>query len=381
MKKKNLPELHYKPAKLYTPDKSCWEVKFWYKDPLTDKFKLFKRRVKSMTSENERYKLGKQIEKAINKKLDSGWSPYDKVNRSYYLHDMIEIFKLHTEKKYKNGSFRFDTRRSYISNITKFQRFLNETYSKKITSDHFDKQVITAYIDHMEFSLKNSGKTINNNVTFLKILCNFFVDHGYLSLNPVTRIRKKHEDIKKRKIIPNPHLRLIFDYLRSNNPGFYCLSLMCFYCFLRRTELTKIRVKSISLKDHLIFVPGTISKNRKDDFITIPDIFIPVLENHLNHAQPEHYIFSKNGYQPGEKMASAKQITYTWEKLKNALEFSSDYNFYSLKDTGITKLLEKGVPTIKVRDQARHHDIKITEKYTPRRTEADTIIRNAYDDF
>jgi len=63
------------------------------------------------------------------------------------------------------------------------------------------------------------------------------------------------------------------------------------------------------------------------------------------------------------------------------LNISKQYDFYSLKDTGITKLLEAGIPIIKVRDQARHHDIKITEKYTPRRTTADDTIRNIYNEM
>ena len=34
------------------------------------------------------------------------------------------------------------------------------------------------------------------------------------------------------------------------------------------------------------------------------------------------------------------------------------------------------IPTIKIRDQARHHDIRITETYTPRLTESDSTIKN-----
>ena len=44
-------------------------------------------------------------------------------------------------------------------------------------------------------------------------------------------------------------------------------------------------------------------------------------------------------------------------------------------------LLNSGVPSIKVRDQARHYDIKQTESYTTRNLIADDIIRRAKVDF
>ena len=40
---------------------------------------------------------------------------------------------------------------------------------------------------------------------------------------------------------------------------------------------------------------------------------------------------------------------------------------YSLKDTGITTMLENGVPAIDVMKQAGHHDLSITTRYANHR--------------
>ena len=44
-------------------------------------------------------------------------------------------------------------------------------------------------------------------------------------------------------------------------------------------------------------------------------------------------------------------------------------------------LLNSGIPSIKVRDQARHYDIKQTEAYTTRNLIADDTIKGAKFDF
>lgn len=72
-----------------------------------------------------------------------------------------------------------------------------------------------------------------------------------------------------------------------------------------------------------------------------------------------------------------KKISDTWEKYRKQLNIGREFQFYSLKDTGITDLLNAGVPALKVRNQARHSDIKITEKYTSRNKQSDEVVQNS----
>ena len=52
--------------------------------------------------------------------------------------------------------------------------------------------------------------------------------------------------------------------------------------------------------------------------------------------------------------------------MRAALKLSDTYQFYSLKDTGITKMISL-LNVAEVRDQARHSNISITDVYTDRR--------------
>ena len=71
-------------------------------------------------------------------------------------------------------------------------------------------------------------------------------------------------------------------------------------------------------------------------------------------------------------------MAYQWDKVRKKYGFRKEVQFYSLKDTGITDMLNAGVPAIKVRDQARHSDLRITEIYTARNNSADEVVKNIH---
>ena len=93
-------------------------------------------------------------------------------------------------------------------------------------------------------------------------------------------------------------------------------------------------------------------------------------------ANNSDYLFGED-FKPSKKQLNPKKISDTWTKYRNKYKFDSKFQFYSLKDTGIMDLLNSGIPSIKVRDQARHYDIKQTEAYTTRNLTADETIKSA----
>ena len=153
--------------------------------------------------------------------------------------------------------------------------------------------------------------------------------------------------------------------------------MVTYYCFIRRTEITKLKVSDVNLFKGFILVSAENSKNRKTEAVTIPNIFLPILAQHLTKAKNTDYLFSNNDFKPGAKQLTPKKISDEWAKFRNKEKFDDKFQFYSLKDTGITDLLNSGIPAIKVRDQARHYDLKITESYTARNKFADEMIKNA----
>ena len=87
-----------------------------------------------------------------------------------------------------------------------------------------------------------------------------------------------------------------------------------------------------------------------------------------------HYFLFSNNIMPGNVQVDRRLITIRWTRLKKELKLDKDYTFYSLKDTGITEMLDKKLSNISVRDQARHSSLAVTDVYTRHRDNADKAI-------
>ena len=62
-------------------------------------------------------------------------------------------------------------------------------------------------------------------------------------------------------------------------------------------------------------------------------------------------------------------------QMREQLRLPMKYQFYSLKDTGITELLERGVPAKYVKELADHSSLVVTERYM-HQTEAKIILKH-----
>jgi site-specific recombinase XerD len=244
----------------------------------------------------------------------------------------------------------------------------------------FNKTFVVRYLDWILYERNNSEVTYNNHLTFITNFINFCISRGWLKENFCAQIKRKKEQEKTRQIFTTDVKEKVRK-IKTINEGFYTLCMATYFCFIRRTELTKLKVKDISLATQTITIENSNSKNKKTEIITIPNSFMPLLVVHLKNANNEDFVFGSNEFQPGKKSITPKKISDTWDKFRKQLNIKNEYQFYSLKDTGITDLLNAGVPALKVRNQARHSDIKITEKYTARNKKSDEVVQNSNFNF
>jgi integrase len=69
-------------------------------------------------------------------------------------------------------------------------------------------------------------------------------------------------------------------------------------------------------------------------------------------------------YEPGgPKLTSTREWNRTWKKLNDLIGLPREYKFYSLRDSGLIYLAEKGIPIHHVMEQAGHSSLKTTSLY------------------
>ena len=82
-------------------------------------------------------------------------------------------------------------------------------------------------------------------------------------------------------VISKHDRELIFDYYKETNINFLVFCLCCYYCLVRRTELSKIKVGDLNLEKGTLWVSANDSKNNKSAHVTIPPVLKKFLINHI----------------------------------------------------------------------------------------------------
>ena len=370
----------YCPAELKI--NKAWYIEYYVKSPSTDKLVRFRNRVPQIKTKRARELYAKKMIEAINIKLYNGWSPwYENPNNNYKLiSDAFELYINKLKKEMSDGIKRPDTLRAYTSFVSNVQRYIDEKQLAIKYLVEIDFRFVNGFLDYIYYEKNNSPATYNNYLAYFKAFLEWAKAKDYIKQNATDNIKNKPKIQKKREPLTQ-EVKACIKELKNTDFHFFVACMLTYFCLIRRTELTKLKVTDIRLIESRIILDGSITKNRKTDSVTIPDVFLPILAQHLQYAKNSDYLFSTDNFKPGRKQLTPKKISDTWAKYRNLYGFDSKFQFYSLKDTGIMDLLNSGVPSIKVRDQARHYDIKQTESYTTRNLIADDIIRRAKVDF
>jgi site-specific recombinase, phage integrase family len=370
----------YRPAELKI--NKAWYIEYYVKNPSTGKLVRFRNRVPQIKPTRTRELYAKKMIESINIKLYNGWLPwYESPNNTYkLLNECFELYIKKLKKEIEDGIKRPDTLRAYTSFITNVQRYIEEKHLSVKYLIEVDYTFVNSFLDYTYYEKNNSPATYNNYLTYFKTFLEWAKAKEYVKQNATDNIKSLPKAQKRREPLTQ-EVKACVKELKNTDFHFFVVCMLTYFCLIRRTELTKLKVADVRLFENRIILDGTITKNRKTDSVTIPDVFLPDLAQHLQHAKNSDYLFSANDFKPGTRQLNPKKISDTWAKYRSKYGFDSKFQFYSLKDTGIMELLNSGVPSIKVRDQARHYDIKQTESYTTRTLTADDIIKRVNIDF
>lgn len=347
-----------------------WYIGFYAFNPGTNSMKRKKIRINFIDKVPERRRYGNALIRRVSEQLDRGWNPWIEADNAKAYHtfpDVCEHYKRYIAKLHEDGQYRQDTYNSYSSYLRNIELY-NRGKKFPITYIYqFDREFVNDFLDHIYLDRQNSPQTRDNYLGFLKTFSAFLVQHMYVKTKPTEDIScfSKRMKKKQRVVIPDEDMIRLHEYLEKKNRHYLLACYILHYCFIRPKEMSMIKLKDISLKRQTIFIGDTISKNRRDGTVTLPQKVIQLmLDLDIFSHDNEDYLFGA-GYIPNGTYRDEKQFRDFWIRyVRKDLKFPDTYKFYSLKDTGITSMLRK-YDTLTVRDQARHADILMTDTYTP----------------
>ena len=212
------------------------------------------------------------------------------------------------------------------------------------------------------FLLCDKNTTYNNYIKFYRTLWNWFIGNKYATDNYFTDMKVRRKEEKLREIIPASVRNDIKEYLlNSGQRSFYFFCQFTFKMLIRPAETFKLKIRDIDYNNRLLLLRADDAKDHDNRTYAIPDeIFDYLLQ--YKELPDKTYIFSTD-YKPGINLHDSRYSGRSWSLLRRALKLSDRFTLYSLKDTGITELLNSGVPARIVQQLAGHSSIEMTEKY------------------
>jgi len=264
----------------------------------------------------------------------------------------------------------FDHYRQHLSRMVK--RSTREDYNKRLAmlSNYCAMHSISAIEDidftqFLEWVFIDRGvapRTHNNYRTWCLSFCKWLRQQHYIAGDPLLDVPPLKEPPKVRQPLPPSELKRVRDFLNERNKHFLLAVMMEYYCFIRPDELSNIRIGDIDAKAHAIYVRAEISKNGKAEMVGLNNAVLSLMrELHVLRSPKDWYLFSVR-CRPGATKLHSRMFRDRWARVRKRLDLPKEYQFYSLKDSGIRDLANaEGI--VIARDQARHSSVAVTNKY------------------
>lgn len=355
-------------------------------DPAEGKMRRKRIKLNKIKNSAARKKYARDLMNRLVEKLALGWNPWieSEGSSSYLLFNEVpEKYRAYIDKLMSEGAYRPETHKSLASQLKNLIEYNGRKRVPITYIYQFNKDFCVEFLDEVYINRDNSAYTRDNYLAFLRLFAHYCVEKNYLKNLPTDGIRVLGRRFKgkTRSTITQQHLNKLHDYLAEEDRYLLLACYILYYCFIRPAEMVKLTLQDISLSKQTIFVRDTISKNRKNGTITLPQKVIHLmLDLHIFDNPSSYHLFSK-GLQPGKEQVSEKIFRDRWLRVRRKLNFPETYKFYSLKDTGITNMLRCN-DVLTVRDQARHSSILMTDIYTPHDVQqANELIKQYSDDF
>lgn len=256
-----------------------------------------------------------------------------------------EILLLNYHKKME-GQWRPSTITNVKSVINAFLEWLN---GKKIT-----RAAVEAFFIHLK-SIRHAT-TYNNYRQWLSRIFDDIDRPGYFINVPILKTQKTPA-----RYFQAHQIERLRRTIQQDDPELWLYIQFVYYCFIRPSrELPHITAGQILMEEKEILIYGNRSKNKKTQYVAIPDAFLPSLEFVYDMGAGEYLFPSRID---SSKPIGRNTMYERHRRVLKKLNFGKGYCLYSWKHTGAIAAVKSGVSVKELQLQLRHYSLDETDKY------------------
>ncbi len=369
MSLQNFPSFTFANSVTYLPAQlkeygSDWRIEYYCINPQTERLERkqikVNRIIKRFSSKKEARRYCQDLILHINTKLISGWNPFlQEENSNLYvtLKDACDHFLRSKSKELRENSMR-----SYNSFVVIFTKWVDKINPKMYAST-FNHILAMKYMDYVFEERNLNANSYNNQLKLANSVFNWFLERNYIKENPFATIKRKKKQDKQRILIPNETRQSISTFLTDENPQFLIVLELIFTSLIRPKEINMIRLEHIHLDKGFITIPADNAKNHHERYSTLSMSLIDKLKKLNLERFPKTYYLFGSDLQPSKKPCHQGLFRKHWYKVQKELKLPKEMQLYSFRDSGITYMLQNGIPALTVMQHADHSDLSITTRY------------------
>lgn len=352
---------HYRSPKL-KKEPNRWYIEYWYRVPEElqpeyqkewHRFRVFEDINRHKTDEYANYLL-----KAVKESLEQGYSPFEQDRKYFVMEPEVKISLNAGLDKFiaycKDKRLRVNTIRAYsaIADMLKVYFLKGNKIYEPIET--FTKDDLRQFFASHRSQWSNT--TINNNITYVRAIFNWFVKEDIITRSPALALEMLPVNVTKHKVYPTDIAEALKEDVKKRDPELYDFMQLIYYCALRPKEIRMLQVKHVVFDRQLLFVPADISKNKTDDYIPLGEDVISVLKERANKPK-DFYLFG------GEKPRSTNFFAMRYKPFKDKFKLTEDYSLYSFKHLRAIDLATAGANPYQIMKLFRHKNIDVTMTY------------------
>lgn len=360
-----------------------WYVEYSLTHPTSGK-KVNKRlyaEINKPTTHYERQLIANAIIKEYTDKINSGWRPWaenDTFEDALAYHNSKTFFpNVSCEKSYikpliadylkaKSYEVNKTSLEDYRSKFRQFAHYCEAVGALTLPLTHFNNEFILSFLK----ALHDRGlarKTVYKYQQILNGLFNYIrktkkIDIPDPFADDIPRMGKIVD--QSPSSIPEFVRNLLRREIEKSDPQLWLAINFIYYTAIRPgTELRLLKIKQINFASQCVTVTNDLAKNNRTETIDMPNPLMELLlQWNLQQYNQELYIFSKNG-KPGTSPMGKNTMRTRFNKVRDGLNLSKDFKYYSFKHSGAQELLISGANIYEIKAHLRHSSLETTEGY------------------
>lgn len=337
------------------------------------------------TAEKERY--AKQVLARLNKVLLPAGYPYVSAESIETAGTAI-VAAYQKAVEIKSSTAKTESAMKYKSVMKIFFEFLKKEKLEHLEPKDFTKKHVVAFSDYIVTDRKCKPVTHNGYVRGVHAIWQFMVDREVVEHNIWDKAKRLKESTSERRTFTKDERTAVAKYLEQNDKWLFYWVMLQYYCFIRGTELRRLKFAHFNLAEGYIHLPKEITKNGKERYVTIPKkIEAYFTDPFFIKNDYTFYVFGKNLLPNKTQPAGRNEANRRHDKALTHLAKcgtitdTKDLSIYCWKYTGISDdINEKHIDIMDTQQQAGHATPTQTMVYL-RRNHVNNAIRSTKKDI